>query len=133
MKKEKLFLFLIAVTCFFILVFLSVTAVMRYQPVESQQLSASAIVAPKPTLAPYQGSVNPLTATLDELDALPGIGPSTAQAFHDYLLIPGNTFVFPEDITNVKGIGAKKLTDILPFLSLPMPPQPSVSPLFPGE
>lgn len=133
MKKEKIFLLLIAVACFSVLGYLSVTALLNHQPVETQHLAASASVMPKPTVAPYTGTLNPLTATLDELDTLPGIGPSTAQAFHDYLNIPGNTFIFAEDITNVKGIGAKKLQDILPYLWLPAPAEPSVSPLFPGE
>lgn len=133
MKKEKIFLFLIAIACFSILAYLSVTAIANYHPPETQQLTASASIAPKPTFAPYTGSINPLGATLDELDTLPGIGPSTAQAFHDYLNTPGNTFVFPEDITNVKGVGSKKLQDMLPYLWLPPPPVPSETPLFPKE
>lgn len=133
MKKEKVLLFLIAIACFCVLVYLSVNAIVNFQPVETQHLTASASISPKPTTAPYTGNINPLTADLDTLDSLPGIGPSTAQAFHDYLSQPGNTFIFPEDLTNVKGIGAKKLQDILPYLFLPAPPVPSQSPLFPGE
>ena len=90
-------------------------------------------MAAKPSLPSYGGNIDPLTADLDLLDTLPGIGPSTAQAFHDYLRVPGNTFVFPEDITNVKGIGTKKLQDILPYISLPPLPAVSEAPLFPGE
>ncbi len=48
--------------------------------------------------------VNINTATLDELDALPGIGPSTAQKIIDYRTQHG-PFSRIEDIMNVSGIG----------------------------
>lgn len=130
MKKEKMILFLIAIACFFILAYLSAHTILNWQPVKIKNIAASSFVAPKPSLPPYTGDINPMTASLEELDTLPGIGPSTAQAFHDYLSIPGNCFIFPEDITNVKGIGSKKLEDLLPFIWLPPPPQPTIEPLF---
>ncbi len=48
--------------------------------------------------------VNINTATLEELDTLPGIGPSTAQAIIDYRRQYGN-FQRADEITNVSGIG----------------------------
>ncbi|MBT3338853.1 MAG: ComEA family DNA-binding protein [Anaerolineae bacterium] len=48
--------------------------------------------------------VNINTASLDELDTLPGIGPSTAQAIIDYRRQYGN-FQRTDEITNVSGIG----------------------------
>lgn len=48
--------------------------------------------------------VNINTAALDELDALPGIGPSTAQAIIDYRRQYG-TFQRTDEITDVPGIG----------------------------
>lgn len=130
MKKEKIFLSLIVAACFLILLYLFIGAVSNIRTVETKTLEASRTVAPKPTFAPYLGTINPLEADAETLDLLPGVGPSTAQAFEDYLSQPGNTFYFPEDITNVKGIGAKKLQDILPYITLPTPPMPSESPLF---
>ena len=44
------------------------------------------------------------TATLDQLDTLPGIGPSTAQAIIDYRRQFGN-FLRTDALTNVSGIG----------------------------
>ena len=48
--------------------------------------------------------VNINTATADELDTLPGIGPSTAEAIVDYRRQFGE-FQRPDEITEVPGIG----------------------------
>ena len=53
------------------------------------------------------GVVNINRASVTELDALPGIGPSTAQAIVDYRTTNG-PFGSPEDLLNVKGIGPAK-------------------------
>lgn len=50
--------------------------------------------------------VNLNTATLEELDALPGVGPSTAKNIIAYRETHGG-FVAPEEIMNVKRIGEK--------------------------
>lgn len=55
--------------------------------------------------------VNINTATLDELDSLPGVGPSTAQKIIDYRETNGK-FNKIEDLQNVKGIGEAKYSEI---------------------
>ena len=48
--------------------------------------------------------VNINTANIDELDTLPGIGPSTAQAIIDHRRQFGN-FQRTDELTDVSGIG----------------------------
>ena len=66
-----------------------------------------------PPLTP--GSVNVNTATLEELVALPGIGPAIAEnilAFRD----ENGPFESEEGLLDVKGIGPKKLARIRTYL-----------------
>ena len=51
------------------------------------------------------------TATLEQLDTLPGIGPVTAQAIIDHRTERG-PFTSVDDLLDVKGIGEKTLADI---------------------
>jgi competence protein ComEA len=51
--------------------------------------------------------VNINTASLEELDALAGVGPATAQKIIDYRLASG-PFKTVDDIKNVSGIGDAK-------------------------
>ena len=60
-----------------------------------------------PTVVPGDDKrVNLNTATLEELDALPGVGPSTAKNIIAYREAHGG-FAAPEEIMNVKRIGEK--------------------------
>ncbi len=64
-----------------------------------------------------KGKVNINTATEEELDALPGIGPSTASKIISFREKSGN-FKKIEDIMNVPGIGESKFGDIKEFISV---------------
>lgn len=69
--------------------------------------------APVPTervaaTTPAGALVNINTATLEELDTLPGIGPKTAQAILDYRAANG-PFTSAEELLEVKGIGESTL------------------------
>ena len=54
------------------------------------------------------GIVDINSATLLDLDALPGVGPSTAQAIIDYRITNG-PYASVDDLLNVRGIGPSKL------------------------
>lgn len=68
--------------------------------------------------------LDPNRADEVELDRLPGVGPSTADAIvraRD----EGAVFRAPEDLLAVRGIGPGTLAHIRDFLDLPAPPSPS--------
>jgi competence protein ComEA len=61
------------------------------------------------------GRVNINTATAAELDNLPGIGPTTAQAIVDYRLQHG-PFQVIQDIQNVPGVGPATFAEIQDYI-----------------
>lgn len=70
--------------------------------------ASAAPEAPARAAATGAGIVNVNTATAEELDTLPGVGPATAAAILEYRREHG-PFQHPEDLLNVRGIGEKKL------------------------
>ena len=81
---------------------------------DGQQIDVPGIVNPSHVNA---GRVNINTATVEELDALPGIGPTTAQEIVDYRLQNGD-FVYIQDIQKVPGIGPATYDGIKDYITV---------------
>ena len=63
---------------------------------------------------PLNGSLNPNTANKEQLETIPGIGPSTAQKIIDAR--PGQAFDTPNDLLSISGIGQRTLEKMQPYL-----------------
>jgi len=66
---------------------------------------------------PAFGSININTATAQELDALPGVGPAIAQRIIEFRKQRGG-FRSIDELDQVKGIGPKKLQDMRQYCRL---------------
>jgi competence protein ComEA len=64
--------------------------------------------------------INLNTASLEELDSLPGVGPSTAQSIIDYRTQNG-PFARIEDVMNVPGIGEGKFNEMKELITVGEP------------
>jgi competence protein ComEA len=76
---------------------------------QSDKPTASAAVAKAP--------VNLNTATVDQLETLPGVGRATAQRILDYRQKVGG-FKKIEELMNVKGIGEKSFLKLKPLIAV---------------
>jgi competence protein ComEA len=80
------------------------------QPSQPQPTVPPASASSNPTTAP-NAPVNLNTATLDELDALPGVGPVLAQRILDYRTQNG-PFTTIDQLQEVPGVGPKKFDSL---------------------
>ncbi len=78
--------------------------------------AASSISASSPA-TPTTSKVNINTADLAQLETLPGIGPSKAQAIIDHRTANG-PFKTPNELTNVKGIGEKTYESLASLITV---------------
>jgi competence protein ComEA len=72
---------------------------------------------PPRTASERPAPLNLNTATEAQLEALPGIGPSTAQRIVEYRKKNG-AFKKAEDLMNVKGIGEKSFLKLKPLVTI---------------
>jgi competence protein ComEA len=86
--------------------------------------SAQTTATPKPqkakaskTVAAPAGPTNLNTATVAQLDALPGVGKSTAQRIVEYRQKNGS-FKKIEELMNVKGVGEKSFLKLKPLITV---------------
>jgi len=89
-------------------------------PVVVSQAGSQPAAGSQPTAAASAdsgGLININTATMDELDALPGVGPSTAQKILDHRDENGR-FNAIEEIMNVSGIGEAKFNQIKELITV---------------
>jgi competence protein ComEA len=67
--------------------------------------------------APAGTLVNLNTATSEQLDTLPGVGPVTAQKILDWRAAHG-AFSSVEELLEIDGIGEKTLAELVPHVTL---------------
>ena len=82
------------------------------------QSQTPAVAASAPPSAPSKPLLNLNTATIDQLETLPGIGRKTAERIIEYRTKSGS-FKRIEDLMNVKGIGEKSFLKLKPLVAVP--------------
>ncbi len=93
------------------------TAVVVALILAAQSFAAAQKTQPAAAKADATAIVNLNTATVDQLDTLPGIGPKVAARIVEYRQKNG-PFKKVEDVMNVKGIGEKNFLKIKSRISV---------------
>ncbi|WP_433326228.1 helix-hairpin-helix domain-containing protein [Spirillospora sp. CA-294931] len=77
---------------------------------DGEQISVG-LAAPQTAASPTAATIDLNTATVAQLDALPGVGPVLAQRIIDYRTQHG-TFRSVDQLQEVSGIGARRFADL---------------------
>ena len=88
-------------------------------------LAAATVAAQEPAsptkaAAPAAAPVNINTATMQQLETLPGIGPATAQRIIEYRQKSGG-FKKIEELMNIRGVGEKSFLTLKALITLTPP------------
>jgi len=89
-------------------------------PVLCQEAPPPAKAAPKSSASASAAPLNLNTATVAQLDALPGVGKATAERIIEYRQKAGG-FKKTEELMNVQGIGEKNFLKLKPLVTVTMP------------
>ncbi|MCX6137996.1 MAG: helix-hairpin-helix domain-containing protein [Ignavibacteriales bacterium] len=89
----------------------------RFDYSESDSVFAARSTIPAAPSSIKQQPVNINAAGVEELDGLPGIGPSMARQIVEYRNEHG-PFKSLQDLRNIKGLGPKKLEKLQPMVTL---------------
>ena len=121
MKKPRIHI-LVIITCIFVSFVAGFFAGrnLNRTPVQISALPTSAQTQPADETSPEPTEpeiININTASVDALQTLPGIGPVLAQRIIDYRTEYG-LFQTVGDLTNVSGIGTKRLEAVLDLITV---------------
>ena len=83
---------------------------------QRQMMTLAPLPSARPTATQQPGGIPINTATAEELQSLPGIGPYLAQQIIEAR--ERSPFFYPEDLKNVPGIGDKRLAQIRPYIRI---------------
>ena len=90
-------------------------------------LLTAVLILPLASMANKNPPTHPIdlnTATIKELEQLPGVGPTTAKAIVEFRTKSGR-FRRVEDLLAVRGISESKLEKMRPYITISPPPKKS--------
>lgn len=111
--KKACILFILVTLVFFVC--LTGVFIYRLQPYGGAYLSISDILQNHPGVYPQKININ--SATAEQLQTLPGIGPSIAEEIVAYRQEKG-PFRSVNELEQVRGIGKEEINAIIPYVSI---------------